>query len=280
MAKPLFANNAYSTLAGSVLAADTTLSVAAGEGARFPAATTGGDYFYATLINSSNQLEIVKVTNRTSDAFTIVRAQDGTSARGYSNGDRIELRPVAAALEEIRDSERTPIDASVVEAKIDDGAVTEAKLATGAVTEAKLDTGAVTTAKIADEDVTVAKIEGGGSSTAGQVYVSDGDNTGTWGLAETIAATKDVTGTDGYVTLPGGVILQWGTFTSPGSGGISTITFPTAFTTACFYAHASKVLPTNTGGVDNDAVLRSTTTSSASFSTQNNVLYQWQAIGY
>lgn len=98
----LVSNNAYSTLASSILAVDTTLTVASGGGSLFPAAsTTTGTYFYATLINTSNQLEIVKVTNRSTDTLTIVRAQDGTTARTYSSGDRIELRPVAALFQEI-----------------------------------------------------------------------------------------------------------------------------------------------------------------------------------
>ena len=117
MAKPLVANNAYSTLASTITAASTTISVASGEGDRFPAAATGGDYFYATLIDTSNNLEIIKVTNRSSDTFTVVRAQDGTTAREYSASSRIELRTVAALLEDIRDS-----------AIIADGAITYAKI--------------------------------------------------------------------------------------------------------------------------------------------------------
>jgi len=46
--------------------------------------------------NSSNVLEIVQVTATVGDTFTIVRAQDGTTASAYSVSDRIELRPTAA----------------------------------------------------------------------------------------------------------------------------------------------------------------------------------------
>lgn len=97
----LVSNNAYSTLASSLTNVATSLTVATGEGSRFPSASTAtGAYFYATLIDTSNNLEIVKVTNRSSDTFTIVRAQDGTSARAFSSSDRIELRPVAALFTE------------------------------------------------------------------------------------------------------------------------------------------------------------------------------------
>lgn len=115
----LIGNNAYGTLAGSIDTSVTTVSLTAGHGARFPAASSGsGTYFYATLIDSSNNLEIIKVTNRSTDTLTVERGVDGTSGTAYSAGDRIELRPTAALFEHIRDSERTPIDASVTLAKL------------------------------------------------------------------------------------------------------------------------------------------------------------------
>ena len=128
--------------------------------------------------------------------------------------------------------------------------------------------------------IVAAAIEGGASSTDGQVYYSEGDGTGLWGNAENIEATKDLTGTDGYVKLPGGVIMQWGQFTSASSGGVTSVTFPVAFTTSCFFVYASLVEPTSTDGVNTDSVLRSSNTTSASFSTVNNKLFQWFAIGY
>jgi len=96
----LFKNNAYSTLASGVTDVALTLSVASGEGARFPS-PTGADYFYATLIDTSNNLEIIKVTARSTDTFTIVREQESTSARAYSTSDRIELRITVAGLDDI-----------------------------------------------------------------------------------------------------------------------------------------------------------------------------------
>lgn len=89
-----FANNASTTLAGAITNVATSLSVATGGGALFPA-LGAGDYFYATL-SQSGAVEIVKVTERTGDAMTIVRAQDGTSASAFGAGAILELRPVAA----------------------------------------------------------------------------------------------------------------------------------------------------------------------------------------
>ena len=122
----LVKNNAFSTLASGIDGSVTSITVAAGTGSLFPAAG-GADYFYATLINTSNQLEVVKVTSRSTDTLTVVRAQDGTTARAYSSGARIELRVTAALLADIRDS-ITPADGTVTTAKIVNDNVTYAKI--------------------------------------------------------------------------------------------------------------------------------------------------------
>ena len=123
----LVKNNAFSTLASGITNVATSITLAAGTGSRFPAAG-GADYFYATLIDTSNNLEVVKVTARSTDTLTVVRGQDGTTARAYSTSDRIELRVTAALLADIRDS-ITPADGTVTTAKIVDANVTLAKLA-------------------------------------------------------------------------------------------------------------------------------------------------------
>jgi hypothetical protein len=93
----LFSNNASTTLASGIAAGATSLTVATGQGALFPT-ITGSNFFYVTLANTSNVLEIVKVTARTGDTMTIVRGQDGTTATAYNTGDKVELRPTAAGL--------------------------------------------------------------------------------------------------------------------------------------------------------------------------------------
>ena len=100
----LIKNNAYSTLNGNISNVSSTLTVASTSDAdKFPVATMGsgstGDYFYATLVDNSNNIEIIKVKTRASGSATmsdIQRAQDGSTARAWDANDRIELRPVAA----------------------------------------------------------------------------------------------------------------------------------------------------------------------------------------
>jgi len=119
-------NNAFATLAAGINSSATSITVTTGQGARFPT-LSAGDYFYATLVDTSNNLEIVKCTSRSTDVLTVVRAQETTTARAYSTGDRIEIRLTAA----------TFLDA----AGVVDGAVTESKIATGAVTSTKVAAG-------------------------------------------------------------------------------------------------------------------------------------------
>ena len=92
-------NNAYGTLNASITSSSTTIVLVAGQGARFPT-LSAGDYFYATLIDTSNNLEIVKVTARSTDTLTVVRGQDSTTARAYATNDRFELRPTAVMFTE------------------------------------------------------------------------------------------------------------------------------------------------------------------------------------
>ena len=87
-------NNANATLASGINSSATSITLTSGQGARFPT-LTASDYFYATLVDTSNNLEIVKCTARSTDVLTVVRAQETTTARAYSTGDRIEIRLTA-----------------------------------------------------------------------------------------------------------------------------------------------------------------------------------------
>jgi YD repeat-containing protein len=92
-----FANNATATLAASLSTSSTSITVTTGQGALFP--TLGAsEYFYATLTNSSNNIEIVKITARASDTLTAVRAQEGTTALTWNAADKLELRITSAVL--------------------------------------------------------------------------------------------------------------------------------------------------------------------------------------
>lgn len=91
----LFTNNASSTLAGAITSSATSLTVQTGDGTKFPA-LSGSDFFRCTLVKKSTlEFEIVKVTARNVDNFTITRAQEGTTALALDASDLVELRPTA-----------------------------------------------------------------------------------------------------------------------------------------------------------------------------------------
>jgi microcystin-dependent protein len=94
-------NNASSTLAGAILAADTSFSVAAGEGAKFPA-LSAGQWFPLTVVDSSANLETMKCTARSGDVLTVSRGQEGTTAAAFTSGSRVDLRITAGAIADIQ----------------------------------------------------------------------------------------------------------------------------------------------------------------------------------
>jgi hypothetical protein len=95
-----FANNAAAVVPSAVSSTQLTVTVASGKGSLFPILGTG-DYFYATLTDTSSNYEIVKVTARTDDTMTIVRAQEGTLAIPFAANSRFELRITAASVREV-----------------------------------------------------------------------------------------------------------------------------------------------------------------------------------
>ena len=95
-----FSNNASTKLVAGISAADTSMSVLPGTGAQFPV-LAAQDYFFCTLVDSSGNVEIVKVTGRTADSFTIVRAQESTTARAFPSNSVVEQRFTAGSLAEV-----------------------------------------------------------------------------------------------------------------------------------------------------------------------------------
>ena len=98
----VFKNNAKTTLSSGVNDSTTTIPVT--EGSVFPAANlaSSGTYFFVTLDDDTNN-EIVKVTVSSGSAgnqnLTVVRAQESTSARAFSSGNKVELRMTAGVVD-------------------------------------------------------------------------------------------------------------------------------------------------------------------------------------
>lgn len=87
-------NFAFGTLASGINSAVTSLSVGAGEGARFPAVSFNAviwqstDYTHPAAAYQAGHAEIVRVTNISTDTLTITRAQEGTSAVNLNTGGK------------------------------------------------------------------------------------------------------------------------------------------------------------------------------------------------
>jgi hypothetical protein len=102
-----FTNNASTTVGTGINASATSLTVASASS--FPSLSGADDYCYLTLQGATNTTrEVVKATALSSNTFTIVRAQDNTSAASWVAGDIVELRMTAALLTDV-------IDAATVE---------------------------------------------------------------------------------------------------------------------------------------------------------------------
>lgn len=102
-------NFAYSTTSAAVTAGATSFSVQSGHGARFPA-TSGGAYNLvvwnpqypnASVAYQNSAAEIVRVTTRSTDTFSVItRAQEGTSAIAWGADWRVEMNVTAKNFEE------------------------------------------------------------------------------------------------------------------------------------------------------------------------------------
>lgn len=97
MANIKFTNLASSTLQTAINTTATIVTVAAEDVAKFPV-ITGSEYFVIVLVNSDGDFEIMRVVGMNSNSFTVVRAQEGTPARAFSIGDKVEHRLTAESL--------------------------------------------------------------------------------------------------------------------------------------------------------------------------------------
>ena len=107
----IFANNATGKLGGDVTTSSTTLILQTGNGALFPS-PTAGDYFPITVVKADGTLEIMKCTARSVDILTVMRSQEGTTAKAFSIGDRVSLRVTAGSLTDFV-ANKQPLDATL-----------------------------------------------------------------------------------------------------------------------------------------------------------------------
>ena len=95
----VFANNQSTTLGSNASAGAGTLTLATGGGAGLPN-PAAGQQFALTLYKAASPptLEIVYCTARSGDVLTVVRGQEGTTARAWLAGDPLDSRCTAGQM--------------------------------------------------------------------------------------------------------------------------------------------------------------------------------------
>lgn len=83
---------ASSTLNAGVSENDTSLQVAAGDGAKFPSPTGGGSVLVRLSSTDGSKQETAACTARSGDTLTVVRGFGGAAKQSFSAGDLVSLR--------------------------------------------------------------------------------------------------------------------------------------------------------------------------------------------
>ncbi len=104
-------NFAYSTIAVAPIPASsgTSLQVAAGDGTLFPTVSFNAVIWAAGAAPLASNAEVVRVTGKSTDTFTITRSQESSSARAIVVGDQIMA---AITTKSFTDIETSVVDAS------------------------------------------------------------------------------------------------------------------------------------------------------------------------
>jgi len=98
----LFSNYAQTNLASGITDSATSFTVTATEGGMF-AAPTGGDFQLVTITDGNNW-EVVKVTSRSTDTFTVVREHEGV-AQAWEAGVYVKAQLTKATMDSVHQDE-------------------------------------------------------------------------------------------------------------------------------------------------------------------------------
>ena len=272
--RQVFENNASALLAASISDTDTTIQVGAGFGALFPN-PGASEYFLVSLENELGDIEICRCTARVGDNLTVLRAQEGTSAAAWTNGQtRVELRNTKGTMEVFLqrggDSMSGPLDMQGNE-------VQNSRLTGSTVMAGGIVAGASIRGDEGDASNEIVVPSGGGRPTMGgaQILV-EGDNLGLlsfpvgsvimwYGSAASVPTGWQIcNGTNGTPDLRDRFVRGAGlTYTEGQTGG------------------ANSAVPTASaaGGHDHNAVTGDYTLTEANIPAHNHDLYVWQTGG-
>lgn len=94
---PTYADNVRAYIAAAVTTGATSITVQAGQGARFPA-IAAGRYLPCIITNVTGVSEQVNITAISTDTLTVTRAVNGTTALEWGLGDEIFIAQRAGEL--------------------------------------------------------------------------------------------------------------------------------------------------------------------------------------
>jgi len=221
-----YANNANTTLASGITSSQTSLTVAVGTGALFPAIGAGPNNFYATLTDAATQLlrEIILVSAVSGDSFTIARGQQGTTARAYLGGDYVQQLCTAGDLTNFVQASQLPsVSPGGSSGNVQYNNGTSALGGASGINVAQSGAGAGSSLELGSPT-------GGMPSTAGTM---NAQGLQVNGVAVSVIAAESLTGTGYREDASDGYIEQWGIANITTTGAI-TINFPVAFSVACY----------------------------------------------
>ena len=171
-----FSNNGKTTLASGITNSATSITV--NDGSVFPS-LSGSDTFFMTLEDTSGNVEIVSVSAVSSNTLTVTRAQEGTTARAFSTGDKAENRLTAAGLNSFSTEDADGDTKIQVEESADDDTI---RFDTAGSERALISSNGnigIATSDLGFESLTIQKV---GSSSYGSIQLrrsdTDGDNNG------------------------------------------------------------------------------------------------------
>ena len=142
--------DAYKNFAVSIVAtapspglSGTTLTVTAGQGGRFPAPPFNATVWPSGVLPDPTNAEIVRVTAIATDTLTIVRAQEGTTARTIATGNLIAATITKKLLDDLGGSWLAPFTAPALSAFtwVNQGAATATEIAGRIILAAPAGTG-------------------------------------------------------------------------------------------------------------------------------------------
>jgi hypothetical protein len=214
MSNVQFSNFAATTLASGINASVTSLTVATGTGALFPT-LAGSQYFFCVLADAATGTtrEVIKVTARSTDVFTVTRAQDGTTGQTYITGDKVELRLTAAGLATLATIETAQTFAGVQTFSSDAAFTSTGAVQLPASTTGNRPTGV--TGKIR-YNTTTSTFEGYGASTWGSI---GGGATGAAG--DTVFQENQLIVTTSYTLSTGKSAMSVGPITINGGAAVT-----------------------------------------------------------